>query len=62
MNKEYFLEIEEGTIAYVYFRTIKGEVTEFVVKLIIESKGRWHEIIRPRNRFRNRQESKTPSG
>ena len=46
MNREYFLEIEEGTIAYVYFKTIKGVVTEFVVKLLIEFKGKWHEIIR----------------
>ena len=34
MDKEYFLEIEERTIAYVYFKTEQGEVTEFVVKLL----------------------------
>ncbi|MFZ6016326.1 MAG: DUF7718 family protein [Nitrospirota bacterium] len=52
MNREYFLEIEEGTIAYVYFKTTKGEVAEFVVKLLIEFEGRWHEVVSPQNRDR----------
>ncbi len=46
MDKEYFLEIEEGIIVYVYFKTIKGEVTEFVVKLLSVFEGEWHEILR----------------
>ena len=46
MDKEYFFEIEEGTIAYVYFKTNKGDVTEFVVKLLSVFEGEWHEIIR----------------
>ena len=46
MDKEYFLEIAEGTIAYVYFKTEKGEVIEFVVKLLSEFEGEWHEILR----------------
>lgn len=46
MNKEYFLEIAEGTIAYVYFKTEKGEVIEFAVKLLSEFEGEWHEILR----------------
>ncbi len=46
MNKEYFLEIEEGTIVYVYFETSKGDVTEFVVKLLSVLEGEWHEILR----------------
>jgi hypothetical protein len=46
MDKEYFLEIEEGIIVYVYFKTIKGEVTEFVVKLLSLFEGEWHEILR----------------
>jgi hypothetical protein len=45
MEKEYFIEIEEGTIAYVYFKTERGEVTEFVVKLLSMFEGKWHEII-----------------
>lgn len=46
MVKEYFLEISEGTIAYVYFKTEKGKVTEFVVKLLSVIEGGWYEIIR----------------
>ena len=46
MDKEYFLEIAEGIIAYVYFKTEKREVTEFVVKLLSMFEGEWHEIIR----------------
>ena len=46
MNKEYFLEIEEKTVVYVFFKTIKGEVTEFVVKLLSLLEGEWHEILR----------------
>ncbi|OGW40598.1 MAG: hypothetical protein A2Y97_05070 [Nitrospirae bacterium RBG_13_39_12] len=46
MDKEYFLEVEEGTVAYVYFKTTKGEVTEFVVKLLSIFEGEWHEILR----------------
>ena len=46
MDKEYFLEIEEGTIVYVYFKTIKGEVTDFVVKLLSMFDDEWHEILR----------------
>ncbi|MBI4699045.1 MAG: hypothetical protein HY758_09130 [Nitrospirae bacterium] len=46
MDKEYFLAIVEGTIAYVYFKTDKGEVTEFAVKLLSLFEGKWYEIIR----------------
>jgi len=46
MDKEYFLELEEGTIAYVYFKTEKGDVIEFVVKLLLMLEGNWHEIMR----------------
>jgi hypothetical protein len=46
MDKEYFLELEEGTIAYVYFKTEKSDVTEFVVKMISLFEGTWHEIVR----------------
>ena len=46
MDKEYFLEITEETIAYVYFKTERGNVTEFVVKLLSIFDGKWHEIIR----------------
>ena len=45
-EKEYFLEIEEGTIIYVYFKTGKGDVVEFVVKLLSFLEGEWHEILR----------------
>ncbi len=34
MNKEYFLELKEDAIVYVYFKTMKGDVAEFVVKLL----------------------------
>jgi hypothetical protein len=46
MDKEYFLELEEGAIAYVYFKTTKGDVSEFVVKLLTLFEGEWHEVIR----------------
>jgi hypothetical protein len=46
MGKEYFLEIAEGIIAYVYFKTEKGDVTEFVVKLLSKFEEDWHEILR----------------
>jgi len=46
LDKEYFLEITEETIAYVYFKTERGNVTEFVVKLLSIFDGKWHEIIR----------------
>ena len=46
MGKEYFLEIEHGIIVYVDFKTNRGKVKEFVVKLLCEVKEEWHEIIR----------------
>lgn len=46
MEKEYFLEIAEGMIVYVYFKTEKGDVTEFVVKLLSLFGEEWHEILR----------------
>lgn len=46
MDKEYFFEVAEGTIAYVYFSTENGEVTEFVVKLLSLFEDKWHEIVR----------------
>lgn len=46
MAKEYFLEISKGTRAYVYFKTEKGEVAEFVVKLLSVIEDEWYEIIR----------------
>ncbi len=46
MIKEYFLNIDDGTVIYVHFETSKGEVTEFVVKLLSQFEGDWHEILR----------------
>ena len=46
MDKEYFLELEEGVIAYVYFKTAKGDVAEFVVKMLILFEEEWHEVLR----------------
>ncbi len=46
MDKEYFLEIARGTIVYVYFKTKKGEVEEFVVKLIALFEDEWYEVLR----------------
>jgi hypothetical protein len=46
MDKEYFLKFEEETIAYVYFKIEKGDVIEFVVKLLSMFEDRWLEIIR----------------
>ncbi len=46
MTKEYFLEIAPGVVAYVYFITEKGDVKEFVAKLLCEFEGQWHEVIR----------------
>ncbi|MEK6656523.1 MAG: hypothetical protein AABY58_03690 [Nitrospirota bacterium] len=46
MGKEYFLEIDEGAIAYVFFKTEKGEVVEFVVKLLCLFESEWYEILR----------------
>ena len=46
MGKEYFLEIEQGIIVYVDFKTNRGKVKEFVVKLLCEIKEEWYEIIR----------------
>lgn len=45
-DKEYYLEVSEGTIAYVNFKTKDGEVSEFVVKLLAVYEGEWHEIVR----------------
>jgi hypothetical protein len=44
--KEYFLEITERTIVYVYLKTEKGKVTEFIVKLLSLIEDEWHEIVR----------------
>ncbi len=46
MEKEYFMEIAEGTLVYVYFNTVKGEVIEFVVKLIYKIEDEFYEVIR----------------
>ena len=46
MEREYFTELYEGVIIYVYFRTIKGEVTDFAVKLLAHCEDKWHEILR----------------
>ncbi len=46
MDREYLLPIAEGTIIYVYFKTEKGEVKHFVVKLLSTFEGEWYEIIR----------------
>ncbi len=46
MGKEYFLEIARGVMVYVDFKTNRGKVKEFVVKLLCEIKEEWHEIIR----------------
>ena len=39
MDREYFLEIVQDAIVYVYLKTEKGEVKEFVVKLLWNSIG-----------------------
>lgn len=46
MRKEYFLEIEQGVIVYVDFKTERGKVSEFVAKLLCEIDMEWHEVIR----------------
>jgi hypothetical protein len=46
MGKEYFLVLKEEVIAYVFFRTTKGEVTEFVVKLLCMFGDEWYEVLR----------------
>ncbi len=46
MEKEYFLEISTGTIIYVCFKSKKGTIEEFVVKLITLFEDKWHEVIR----------------
>lgn len=46
MDREYFLEIARGSVAYVYFKTEKGEVMEFVVKLLCEFDGKYYEVLR----------------
>lgn len=46
MNKEYFLEIEKGVIVFVQFNTEKGDVKDFVIKLLCEFSGKWHEVLR----------------
>lgn len=46
MDKEYFIEIDEDAVVYVFFRTEEGEVSEFVVKFLALFEGAWHEIIR----------------
>lgn len=46
MDKEYFLELGNEVIVYVCFETIKGDVSEFVVKLLVIFEDNWHEVIR----------------
>ena len=46
MGKEYFLNIDDHAVIYVHFETSKGEVAEFVVKLICQLDGDWYEILR----------------
>ncbi|KJR41723.1 hypothetical protein MCHI_002380 [Candidatus Magnetoovum chiemensis] len=46
MNKEYFIDIAEDILAYVYFLIERGNVKEFVVKLLCAFEGQWHEVIR----------------
>lgn len=46
MDREYFLEIVRGTVTYVYLKTEKGEVKEFVVKLLCEFEGKYYEVLR----------------
>jgi hypothetical protein len=46
MDKAFFLEIAEGIVVYVYFETERGDVKEFVVKLLCELNGEWHEVLR----------------
>jgi len=45
-SKEYFLKLSEECILYVDFSTKKGQVTEFVVKLLMISGNKWYEVIR----------------
>jgi hypothetical protein len=46
VKKEYFLEIREGVIVFVQFNTEKGDVKDFVVKLLCEFRGKWHKVLR----------------
>lgn len=46
MDREYFLEIVRGTVTYVHLKTEKGEVKEFVVKLLCEFDGKYYEVLR----------------
>jgi hypothetical protein len=46
MDKAFFLEIAEGIVVYVYFETERGDIKEFVVKLLCELNGEWHEVLR----------------
>ena len=46
MDREYFLEIVQAAIVYVYLKTEKGEVKEFVVKLLCEFDGEYYEVLR----------------
>lgn len=45
-DKEYFLELAEGTIVYVHFKITKGNVAEFIVKLLSMFEDKWYEILR----------------
>ena len=46
MDREYFLEIVQDAIVYVYLKTEKGEVKEFVVKLLCEFDREYYEVLR----------------
>lgn len=46
MDKEYFIEIDEDAVIYVFFSTKEGEVLQFVVKCLAEFEGEWYEILR----------------
>jgi len=46
MVREYFLEIVPGVMIFVQFKHVRGNVKEFVVKLLCEFSGKWHEVLR----------------
>ena len=46
MDKEYFYELKDGVIIFVQFNTDRGDVKEFVVKLLCEVNGEWYEVMR----------------
>ncbi len=40
------MEIAPGVMIFVQFKSDRGDVKEFVVKLLSEFGGKWHEVLR----------------